>query len=369
MAVENRDPAVHLDRGFWLVTALLGVLSAIAIVATIMWHPENMPQLPEAAIPADQVDQLFKFLTASAAVIFIYVVGYLIYFAIAFRVRESDVPDAVGVQIHDHHQLELWWTIVPTVFTIALAIFSVKIWAGVQFASPNNGLVVEAIGHQWFDDFRYPGVHGIVTDEMHLPLGVPVTLHVSSSDVIHSFWLPSMRIKADMIPGMINTLRFTPTRIGTYPIICTEFCGTLHGTMNKQVVVIEPQAKFDKWLAGWKVKNKNASDALPAQGTGAAVVLTGGTAAAGQKLFAQKCSACHAVGPFSQKIVGPGLKGVLHDPAHPKLVNGDPANPEDAAKILQKGYDGDMGHMPSASQNGLSDKDIADLVAYLNSLK
>ena len=368
MAVENRDPEVHLDRGFWLVTALLAVLSAIAIVATLMWHPENMPQIPEAAIPAGQVDQLFKFLTASAAVIFIYVVGYLLYFAIAFRVRASDPPGAIGVQIHDHHQLEMWWTIIPTIFTIILAVFSVKIWFGVQL-QPTTGLVLESIGHQWYDDFRYPGVHGVITNEMHLPLGVPVTLHVTSQDVIHSFWLPSMRIKADMVPGLINTLRFTPTKAGRYPIICTEFCGTLHGTMNKQVVVIEPQADFDKWLAGWKTKNASQSDAQPATESAAAVNVANGVASAGQKTFAAKCSACHAIGPFSQKIVGPGLKGVLHDPAHPKLVDGDAATEENVAKILQKGYDGDMGHMPSASQNGLADKDIADLAAYLNTLK
>ncbi|GAC1659334.1 MAG: cytochrome c oxidase subunit II [Vulcanimicrobiaceae bacterium] len=367
MAVENRDPEVHLDRGFWLVTALLGALSIVAIIATLAWHPENLPQIPEAAIPADQVDELFKFLTASAAVIFIYVVGYLVYFAYAFRLRPTDAPDAIGVQIHDHHQLELWWTVVPPIFTVILAVVSVKIWYRVQ-VQPNNGLVVESIGHQWFDDFRYPGVHGAVTDEMHLPVNVPVTLHVTSSDVIHSFWLPSMRIKADMVPGLINTLRFTPIKPGRYPIICTEFCGTLHGTMNKQVVVIESQSNFDKWLAGWKKKNANVSDALPAAGAGA-VNLAGGTVAGGQKLFANKCSACHAVGPYSQKIVGPGLKGVLHDPSHPNLVNGEAATPQDVAKILQKGYDGDLGHMPNATQNGIGDKDIADLVAYLNSLK
>ena len=367
MAVENRDPEVHLDRGFWLVTAVLAALSVIAIIASLAWHVERMPQLPEAAVPADQVDKLFKFLTASASVIFIYVVGYLIYFSVVFRMRKGDAPDAIGVQIHDHHQLELWWTVVPTIFTVILAIFSVQIWYGVQ-VQPNNGLVVEAIGHQWFDDFRYPGVHGVVTDEMHLPVKVPVTLHVTSQDVIHSFWLPSMRIKADMVPGLINTLRFTPVLPGRYPIICTEFCGTLHGTMNKQVVVIESQAAFDTWLAGWKKKNANASDALPSAGT-AAVSLAGGDAGAGQKMFSTKCSACHAVGPFSQKIVGPGLKGVLHDPAHPNLVDGDPATPPNVAKILQKGYDGDLGHMPNASQNGLTDKDIADLVAYLSTLK
>jgi mono/diheme cytochrome c family protein len=97
--------------------------------------------------------------------------------------------------------------------------------------------------------------------------------------------------------------------------------------------------------------------------------LSGGDAAAGKALFSQKCSACHALGPFDQRIVGPGLKGVLHDPAHPNLVNGDPATPVNVAKILQQGFTGSMGTMPNATTNGLSDKDIANLVAFLDSLK
>ncbi len=97
--------------------------------------------------------------------------------------------------------------------------------------------------------------------------------------------------------------------------------------------------------------------------------MTGGDAAAGKALFTQKCSACHALGPFDQKIVGPGLKGVLHDPAHPSLVNGDPATPDDVAKILQHGFTGPMGTMPNQTANAISDKDIANLVAFLNTLK
>ena len=368
MAVENRDPVVHLDRNFWLVTALLGVLSAIAVVATIMWNIEaTVPLLPEAVVPADQIDALFKFLTASAATIFIYVVGYLLYFSYAFRRRATDPPDAVGIQIHDNHKLEFWWTLVPTIFIVILGIFSVKIWYGIQ-VQPNSGIVVESIGHQWFYDFRYPGVHGVISDEMHLPLNVPVTLHVTSQDVIHSFWVPAMRLKADMVPGLINTLRFTPKRAGTYKIICTEFCGTAHGIMQKQTVVIEDKAAYDKWLSGWQTKNKNASDAIPQQSS-SAVNLAGGSAAAGQTLFAAKCSACHSTGDFSKKIVGPGLKGVMSDPSHPKLVDGDEATPDNVAKLIQKGYTGDMGHMPSESENAITDKDIANLVAYLKTLK
>jgi mono/diheme cytochrome c family protein len=110
------------------------------------------------------------------------------------------------------------------------------------------------------------------------------------------------------------------------------------------------------------------SNALPTVSTGT-IDLAGGNAAAGQALFSQKCSACHALGPFTQRIVGPGLRGVLHDPTHPNLVDGDPATPANVAKILQNGYTGSIGHMPNQSDNGLSNKDITNLVAYLNSLR
>jgi hypothetical protein len=125
--------------------------------------------------------------------------------------------------------------------------------------------------------------------------------------------VPAFRLKADMIPGLINTIRFTPTVIGRYPIICTEFCGTDHGMMNAQVpgengkanpgaeyVVVDSPADFQKWYHAVQLKNANASNALPS--TSGTISLAGGDAAAGQALFQQKCSACHAIGPFSQLI-------------------------------------------------------------------
>ncbi len=323
---------------------------------------------PVGAQPGEDIDRLFQFMAAFGTSLFIFVAGYIVYFAIVFRARATDSPDAIGVQIHDNHKLELWWTVIPTLFVVVLSIFSVRIWYSIQLAQPSNGLVVESIGHQWFYTFRYPQVHGEITDAMHLPINVPVIMNVTSQDVIHSFWVPAFRLKADMVPGLINTIRFTPKIPGRYEIVCTEFCGTMHGAMNKQIVVVEDQASFDKWYHGWQVKNANVSDALPTASTGA-IALTGGDAKAGQAMFATKCSACHAIGPFSQRVVGPGLKGVLHDPTHPNLVDGDKATPANAAKILQHGYKGDMGVMPNATANGLTDKDIANLVAYLNSLK
>lgn len=361
--METKKPG----RGFWVTTAVLALLSLAGILYFQMM-PSLQPWLPpEGGHPGDQVDWLFRFMASVAAALYVFVLGYVIYFAIAYRQRRNDPPDALGVHVHDNTRLEAAWTIVPALFVVLLSVLSVKIWYVLQ-VQPNNGLVVESIGRQWYYTFRYPGINGEVTDEMHLPVNVPVTLNLTSQDVIHSFWVPDMRLKEDMIPGLINPIRFTPTRVGRYKIICTEFCGTGHSTMEKQVMVVESQAQYTAWYHAWQVRNAHVSNARAAVSSGT-IGLAGGNASAGRALFAQKCSACHALGPFSRRIVGPGLGEVLHDSTHPNLVDGDPATESNVAKILQHGYTGDIGHMPNQAQNGLSNKDIANLVAYLNTLK
>lgn len=364
---EHNAPAVRLGRGFWIATAVLAVL---AIGAIIFWYVAPVYQwmgLPEAIATAKQVDQLSIFMLATGSALYIFVVGYIVYFSIAFRARKSDPPDAIGIQVHDNHKLEFWWTVIPALFVILLSVLSIQIWYKITL-EPQNGLVVEAIGHQWYYTFRYPQVNGEITDAMHLPIGVPVTLNITSSDVIHSFWVPAMRLKEDMVPGLVTQMRFTPTRIGTYHIICTQFCGIDHSVMNKQLFVIDNQATYQKWYHGWQVKNAKVSNAIATVPTGA-IDLTSGKASVGKALFAQKCSACHALAHFSTIKVGPGLLNVLHDPTHPNLVDGQPATPADAATILEKGYTGSIGSMPNATANGLSSQDIANLVAFLNSMK
>jgi mono/diheme cytochrome c family protein len=167
-----------------------------------------------------------------------------------------------------------------------------------------------------------------------------------------------------MVPGLVNTVRIVPTKVGTYRIVCSEFCGVAHGAM-KSTIVIDSQADFQKWFAAQG--GTGAAGAASAAG-GAAVAVSAGSADAGQKLFAAKCSACHSTGGFDQKVVGPGLGKIFSDPAHPKLVNGTAPTPEDVAKIIHDGYQGDIGVMPSAQVNGLSNTDIANLTAYLVSL-
>ena len=363
--VENKAQTVGFGRGFWTATAVLAILSIAAIVFWSTFPLETY--LPAAIVTARQVDHLFRFMAATGSALWIFVAGYLVYFAIAFRVKPDDPPDAIGLQVHDNFKLEFWWTVIPALFVVLLSIVSVRIWYEVML-EPQNGLVVEAIGHQFYFSFRYPQINGEVTDEMHLPVNVPVTLNLTAADVIHGFWVPAMRLKNDTVPGLVTTIKFTPRLVGRYHIICTQFCGVLHSEMDKQYLVIDQKPVFDRWFKSWQEKNAHVSNALPAA-AGGAIALQGGNASAGKALFAQKCTACHKLAPFNQTLVGPGLAGVLHDPAHPNLVNGQPATAQNVAAILQNGYTGSMGTMPNATANGLSSQDIANLVAFLAALK
>jgi cytochrome c oxidase subunit 2 len=353
-----------LGPGFWWVTLVLALLS-VANAWYFMYGNLDW-LLPGASVPvADQasyVDGLFKFMAIFGNAIMIFVAGYVIYFAIAFRARASDAPDTIGVQVHDAPTLELWWTIIPTVLLIVLTAISINVWYKVYFGTTAPALTMEVIGHQFYFEYRYPGMKTSVfskTEPMHLPVGVPVRLLITSTDVIHQFWVPEIRVKAAAVPGLVQNLNFTPLRTGTFDIACSEFCGVDHALMRGKLV-IEPVVAFNKWMAGENVAAAHA---------GGATSLAGGDPNAGKALFSQKCSACHQVAPFDQKLVGPGLLHITDDPAHPTLVTGKPPTPADIADILQNGYTGPIGSMPNRQANGLSDKDIANLVAYLVSLK
>jgi len=355
-----------LGRGFWPVTALLTVLSLACawyfLFGSIDWIMPGASQ--PVADRASDVDGLFKFMAVFGTAILIYVAGYVIYFGIEFRARPTDPPDLVGVPIHDSPKLELWWTILPTLLLAALTALSINVWYKIQFGVGAPALTMEVVGHQFYFEYRYPGLKTSVfskTEPMHLPAGVPVRILITSADVIHQFWVPEIRLKQAAVPGLVQNLNYTPLRPGTYDIACSEYCGSDHSLMQGQLI-IEPVAAFNKWLDN---KEKAAATA------GGTVNLANGSAAAGKATYSQKCAACHSdpPAPFDQKLVGPGLLHITDDPAHPALVTGKPPTPANIADILQNGFTGPIGTMPNRQANALSDKDVADLVAYLVSLK
>jgi cytochrome c oxidase subunit 2 len=359
-----------LDSGFWRAVIVMGIISA-GLMYLVVWYPIDRIFLPEASDASVYIDRLFKFSMFFSVPIIVYVNGFIIYFALRYRHRPDEPIDAVGSPIHDHPVLEAVWTIIPVLLMVALAIGSYIVIpmyypTGQAFAS---AATMEAIGHKFYFEFRYPGLKQSVMNEMHLPVDVPVTLDITSSEatqdimtgaVLHSFWVPEFRLKQDMIPGVVIPIHFTPRETGTFRIVCAEFCGLGHSHMWGKVVV-ESKADFDKWYAAQQSAASAAASNVP-------ISLAGGDASAGQTVFNAKCVVCHNAAPFAQRKVGPGLADLFDDPEHPKLVTGKPATPANVADIIDHGAHGDMGVMPNMQANGLTDKDIANLVAYLQTL-
>jgi cytochrome c oxidase subunit 2 len=357
--VSAKGPDHKLDAGFWQITIFFAVLSALGMWGVVVFPIPKY--LPEGAGIAVEIDWLFKFMAFFSVPILVFVNGYLLYFIIRYRNRPGQPLEEAGSPIHDHPALEFWWTAIPTALMLVLGLLSYALIPQYYTAraATTDSVAVEAIGHQFGWEFRYPGLRDPVPDELHLPVDRAVTIEITSIDVIHSFWVPAFRLKQDMVPGMVIPITLTPTQIGKYEIICTEFCGVGHSGMRDRYVYVQSPADFDAWYAHEKLLQARA----PAEIT--AAVLSAGSAASGKALFDQKCIVCHNAAPFDRRKVGPGLGDLFADPQHPELLNGTAPTPIDVAKILEHGLTGPMGTMPNEQMNGLSSSDIADLVAYL----
>ncbi len=218
---------------------------------------------------------------------------------------------------------------------------------------------MEVVGHQFDFEYRYPGVATSLyspKDEMHLPVGVPVRVLLSSADVLHRFWVPEFRVKLATVPGLVQDMNFTPLRTGTFDIACSEYCGVAHSKMQGKVVV-ESQADFNKWLSALK---GHWACRAPFRSRRATSRRQDGVAA--------KCAACHAVGPFDQKVVGPGLGPDRRRRAsEPRDGQGADARQHrrDPRERLRRS---DRQHAERAGQRPL-ERRRRNLVAYLVSLK
>ena len=225
----------------------LGIISGAFIVLVIV-VPIN-PWFPEATREAGEVDNLFKFMLAASGVIFIYVQGLLLAFALRYRRRKNEPEDAVGPSVHGHTGLEMAWSAVPALLLLVLAVLSLRVWSD-EHAVLKDPLQLGVKGVQFAWTFSLPQ-YGIRFNKnlstVTIPVNRPVYVSEQSPDVIHSFWVPEFRIKQDVVPGLTTHEEFTPTRLGTYRVICTEFCGSGHSGMVTTLTVAT-QADFVKWL-------------------------------------------------------------------------------------------------------------------------
>jgi cytochrome c oxidase subunit II len=207
-----------------------------------------MPPLPvfpeQASTFAGEVDALYSFLVAISIVFGMGIAIALMIFAVRYRRRSRDErPELIEGSL----PLELAWSIGPL-----LIVIPIFIWGAVLFfrmeRMPPNAMQVYVVGKRWMWKVQHmTGQREI--NELHVPVGTPVRLILTSEDVIHSFFVPAFRVKKDAVPGRYTNLWFTATRTGRYHLFCAEYCGTKHSGMIGSIVVMEP-APFQEWLAG-----------------------------------------------------------------------------------------------------------------------
>ena len=208
-------------------------------------------------------------------------------------VRFRDRPGAprLPAQTRGHSLLEISWTIAPALVLLAIAIPTIQVIFRTQAAPPRDALEITVRGHQWWWEFRYPALQVVTANELHVPAGRPVALTLQGPDVIHSFWVPQLGGKRDVVPGRLNRLTFTAETPGEYRGQCAEFCGVSHANMGMRVIVDAPDA-FARWVAAQK-----AELAEPA-----------GLAAEGKAIFARSaCVGCHTIRGVSSGALGPDL--------------------------------------------------------------
>ena len=201
-----------------------------------------------SSTPADAIAVYAVLVIGICAAIFVVVAGLLAVTVVRFRARPDD-DGREPPQVYGSKQIELAWTVVPMLIVILLGLVTARnILALQKDERPEGWLPITAIGHQWWWEFHYPEQGFTTANELHLPVGRPAFLELLSQDVIHSFWVPQLSGKTDLIPNRTNHLWVDPLEPGIYVGQCAEFCGTQHANMLLRVVVHRPE-DFERWLA------------------------------------------------------------------------------------------------------------------------
>src|ERR1700720_2377567 len=305
---------------------------------------QSFPFQPEQASSiAKSVDQLYFFLTAVTLFFTVLIFSVIFYFMIKYRRRS---PDERPKAIEGSFPLEVLWTAIPTLIVAVIFVWSSTLYFR-NAEPPKGAMEIFVTGKQWMWKVEHPEGQREI-NELHVPLGRPVKLTMTSEDVIHDFFVPAFRVKKDVFPGRFTTLWFEATKVGTFHLFCAQYCGAFHAGMIGSIVVQEPD-EYEQWLLGG-VQGETME-------------------AEGERIFKESgCSTCHladGTGP------APSLIGVYGNTV--RLTTGQTLTADDAyiresilspaAKIVN-GY---KPVMPSF-QGQLSEEQILDLVAYIRSL-
>ena len=350
-----------------------------------------------SSTPADSIYHLSLFVMAVTGVIFVVVFSLLAYAAIKFR-RHADDDGREPPQIYGSNQVELAWTVIPVLIVVVLFLAAARVIHAVEDAKfPPGTIEVTAIGHQFWWEFRYPEQGFISANELHVPVsdrGDPTPTHITlmSADTNHSFWVPQLAGKTDLIPNRVNNMWIDPHQTGVYVGQCAQYCGTQHVKMLLRVVV-ESREDFDKWLANEKQAAVQAASAAEGRhvfestacklsfsiGAGHCGIRerwtkpntlggdvappyrakSAGDAVQGQSVYASYCSSCHGTGgsggPKAGSVIDKSYLSLISDQGLRTLVI--TGRPDFNAPDWRNNVAG----------HPMSDQEITDVVAWLAS--
>lgn len=357
-----------MNRFSLKVLGLLGVAGAALLAACSKTQTQSTFS-PVGDVAQRQEDLLWVVIVGALIVLFA-VQGALIYTIIRFR-RKPEHGNAIPEQTHGNTRLEIAWTAAPIIVLAVIAVPTVMTLVDLAEEPPADALHIRAVGHQWWWEFQYPEQDLTASNELHIPVGRPVSITLESADVIHSFWIPKIAGKVDMVPNHTNTLpTFTvPAGYeGTYLGQCAELCGTAHALMRFRVIAQSP-ADFEGWVAAQQAPPVESTEAL---------------AQSGMEVFrgAGACTLCHIVDGTNLELEettprvrkGPNL---THYASRTTLAAGMLDNtPHNLALWLQDPDELKPDNLMSAEAPvyltpalALDDGQIDALVAYLQSLK
>jgi cytochrome c oxidase subunit 2 len=305
----------------------------------------------QASTFAPRTDALFYFLCSVSVVASALIVAALFFLSLRYRRVGTERAPMAG-QALDHAQtrrLEVLWIVIPLAIFLGIFYWGAKLYAAINEVPP-DALTVYVVGKRWMWKTQHLGGQREI-NELHIPLGRPVRLVMTSEDVIHSFYVPAFRVKQDVLPGRYTTMWFEPTKLGEYHLFCAEYCGTKHSGMIGRVVVMDP-SEYQAWLGG---------------GRG------GSLSQAGEKRFNDLgCTTCHRDDAGHDGARGPQLRGLFG--SRVKLRSGETVVADESylresildpkAKVVQ----GFEPIMPTYATQ-LDEEGVLELVAYIKSLE
>ena len=287
---------------------------------------------------ASRVDNLYFFLVGLTIFFSLLIAGTIVYCAVKYHRKR---PEQVGAKIHGGLLLELTWTIIPLMITMVIFVWGASVFFAMS-RPPDETLNIYVVGKQWMWKFQHE------INELHVPVGRPVKLIMTSEDVIHDVFVPAFRVKADVLPGRYTNIWFEPTKPGRYRLFCAEYCGTRHSGMIGEVVVMDA-TEFQTWLSGGSPE--------------------GSLASTGAKLFQElACNTCHR--PDAQGR-GPVLEGLFGKTV--QLQNGETVQVDEAyvrESILTPSAKITAGFQPimPTFQGLVTEEQLLALVEYVKSL-